>query len=341
LQLRITKNGPTAPDPRHSRDPAKSSRETFRFSVQYPHKWKGEYQMKKYVIPILLCSCILFAGCATSTSKTSDATEKPADTTIATEATVPLVTEAAPVTETTLPVDLVLPITENTSGEVMIQTVSRGNSSWPFTSYIISSIAGENVVVDPTAMPSNKIVEIHPAAIVSTHPHDDHYSPTYNKKYDCPKIMFSKAEISTNDFRIYTVTSSHLDDSISETENNYIAVFEVDGLRIAAIGGMGQSELTDAQVEELGQLDIVFMPINFNSTPDDMTAPDVLARLHVMEQLNPSIIIPIHYTDEAIPVLEEKYGAITRYDNVMTITKDTLPEGTMNIYMISNTHKYS
>jgi L-ascorbate metabolism protein UlaG (beta-lactamase superfamily) len=205
----------------------------------------------------------------------------------------------------------------------------------------MSSIAGENVVVDPTDMPRKGLVDIHPAAIVSTHSHSDHYSSIFNQSYDCPKIIFDDTELATADFNIYMVASSHLDDVISESNGNYIAVFEVDGLRIAAIGGMGQSELTDAQLEELGQLDIIFMPINFYDTPEDMTAPDVLARFHVMEQLNPKIIVPTHYTAVALPVLEENYGAITTYDNVMTITKDTLPEGTMNICIITNTHKYS
>lgn len=39
-------------------------------------------------------------------------------------------------------------------------------------------------------------------------------------------------------------------------------------------------------------------------------------------------------------VLTNKYGAITEFENVMTITKDELPDNTLNVYHITNTHKY-
>ncbi len=60
----------------------------------------------------------------------------------------------------------------------------------------------------------------------------------------------------------------------------------------------------------------------------------------MMDQLQPTIIIPTHYSDNALRALEDKYGAITEVENILVITREELPENTQNVYRILNTHKY-
>ncbi|MEI8199573.1 MAG: MBL fold metallo-hydrolase [Eubacteriales bacterium] len=297
--------------------------------------------MKKHMVPVLWAAILLLAGCS-GTKGTEDGTSgvssavQAAVTTAATTSS-----ETTKLMETTAasaaPAELVLPLTENTTGKVQIQTVS-GSLSYKYNSYIITSAEGESVVVDPTSMPSVDIVDINPAAIISTHAHDDHVSKKFTDAYDCQKIMYTKADIKTKDFHIYTVPSSHADDMILDNATNYIAVFEVDGLRIAHMGDIGQTVLTDDQLAAIGEIDIAFM--QFENSYSNMSLKNEKG-FNLIEQLNPKIIIPTHYTEAAIPVLTEKYGAVQEFDNVLAVSREDLPEKALTVYHITNTHKYS
>lgn len=244
--------------------------------------------------------------------------------------------EEASVTATTIPKDLVLPVTTNDTGKVLIQTVS-GSKTYLYTSYIITSIKGESVVIDATTMPKPEIVEINPVAMMQTHTHPDHSDYVYTNSYDVPKLMSKKGELQVGDYNIFTIPSSHSNDTIVENGSNVIVVVEVDGLRIAHMGDVGQTKLTEDQLKSLGKIDIAFM--QFENSYSDMSLENGKG-FTMMEQLQPVIIIPTHYSDNALKVLEEKYGVITEVENILEISKDDLPENTLNVYRILNTHKY-
>ncbi|MDF2539327.1 MAG: hypothetical protein K0S76_2348 [Herbinix sp.] len=231
---------------------------------------------------------------------------------------------------------LVLPIVINDSGKVLIQTVSQ-NVTYPYNTYIISSVNGENVVVDPSMMPKKEILDINPAAIISTHNHPDHSNPAYTKSYDCPNILYVKGEIKTEDFNIYSIPSSHDSDTITEAPTNVLVVFEVDGLCIVHMGDIGQTTLTKEQLTELGEIDIAFMQFENSYSSMDL---ENMKGFNLIEQLNPKIIIPTHYTNNSLAELEAKYGAVTEFVNSMEISKEDLPEDTLHVYRISNTHIY-
>ncbi|NLO10619.1 MAG: hypothetical protein GX129_12250 [Clostridiales bacterium] len=292
--------------------------------------------MKKYVLCVIIV-ILLLQGCA----KNYKAEELKTDLIHKQETTTPTPTlEPTPSPEPTpTPTpepELVLPQATNDSGKVRIQTASI-STTHPYTSYVISSVKGENVVVDPTAMPPINVVDFKPVAIISTHPHNDHVDSVFTRSYDCHKLYYEKGEIQTNDFNIYTILSSHSNDIIKEANQNVIIVLEVDGLRIAHMGDIGQTELTEEQLTDLGEIDIAFM--QFENSYSSMTLKNEKG-FYLIEQLNPTIVIPTHYSLNALPILEEKYGAITKIENKLDINKEDLPEGPMNVYIISNEYKY-
>jgi L-ascorbate metabolism protein UlaG (beta-lactamase superfamily) len=184
-------------------------------------------------------------------------------------------------------------------------------------------------------MPSKDIIDLNPAAILSTHGHPDHTDANFTSSYDTKTVLYTKEDFDLKDFHIYTIYSSHSGDTISN--NNVIIVLEVDGLRIAHMGDIGQTKLTEEQLKELGTIDIAFM--QFENSYSGMNLTN-LKGFNLIEQLNPKIIIPTHFIDKDLPILEEKYGAITEYDNVLTISKDDLPDNTLNVYRILNNHVY-
>ena len=273
--------------------------------------------MKKFFLPFMLAVVLMLTGCSGNSVATNDAAKSES-------------------TEASTKSQLVLPATENKTGKVTIQTVS-GSTVYPYNSYIITSESGESIVVDPTEMPAKSIVDIKPAAIISTHGHPDHTDEVFSGSYaDSQKLASKTGEIKTKDFHIYSVASSHSGDTIPAT-GHAIMVIEVNGLRIAHFGDTGQTAFTDEQLKAVGKIDIAFM--QFENTYSDMSLENEKG-FKLLEQINPAIVIPTHYTDKALPVLEKKYGKINEVSNLLTISKADLPANTKNVYRILNEHKY-
>lgn len=247
------------------------------------------------------------------------------------------VAESSKVEESSKPVELRLPDVKNTTGKLLIQTVNT-SMQYGLNTYAITSSGGETIIVDPTAMPKKEVVDLNPVAIVSTHDHGDHTDAAYTDAYECEKILYKKGEITTKDFHIYTVASAHSGDEIDEKGTHYCMVIEVDGLRLVHMGDTGQTKLTKDQLKKLGKIDIAFM--QFENSYSDMSLKNEKG-FNLANQLNPTIIVPTHYTVVAMPKFKEKYGEVTKVENKLAISKEELPEKPLNVYVISNNHKYN
>ncbi len=294
--------------------------------------------MKKRLLATILVAFVFLAGCSSANrNESKDTTASSEISQAASESTTTSAAESETTAAETKSADLVLPVTENTSGKVQIQTVSA-SSNYPYISYLITSTNGEIVVVDPTVMPYKKTIDLHPAAIVSTHNHGDHMDLMFNKANECPQLMYTVEDMNTNDFHIYTVATSHADDNVSDNSGNIIAIFEVDGLRIAHFGDCGQTALTDEQLEKIGKIDIAFM--QFENTFSNMSVYNQKG-FNVMKQVNPTIVIPTHCSNPGFEEIDKNYGGLTQFENILEISKEDLPEDQLHFYQITNTHKYN
>lgn len=299
--------------------------------------------MKKLISVTLLVLGFALQGCAAKENNKEAAGVKDtaAGEAAATVEETKEATEATPTVEptpTVVPEGLVLPVTVNDTGKVLIQTISTGEDN-PYTAYIITSANGESVVVDPYLMPKKKVVNIKPAAIVNTHAHYDHLDSNFNNEYkDAALLSLKLGEVQTKDFHIFNVAASHDEKPIADNycSDNFM-VFEVDGLRIAHLGDCGQTELTAEQLEVLGEIDICFT--QFENSYSNMSLENEKG-FKLLEQLNPKIFIPTHYSENALPLIKEKYGEITEVENILEISKEDLPQDTLNPYRILNLHKY-
>ena len=290
---------------------------------------------RKQILSLVVLSIIFLVGCNNSKKTEEETTTSNSTPTVTTAPTATIAPSAATEESVTAQKTLVLPLTSNDSGKVMIQTVSK-STAYPYNSYIITSSNGEVVVLDPTNMPSKDIIDLNPAAIISTHGHPDHTDANFVSSYDAKTVLYTKEDFDLKDFHVYTIYSSHSGDTISTS--NIITVLEVDGIRIAHMGDVGQSKLTEEQLEELGSIDIAFM--QFENSYSNMSVFN-LKGFNLIEQLNPKIIIPTHYSQVTLTYLVDKYGEITEYDNVLTISKEELAEDTLNVYRILNNHIYN
>lgn len=77
-------------------------------------------------------------------------------------------------------------------------------------------------------------------------------------------------------------------------QNAVIYTISVDGIKIAALGHV-YSELSDEQLEQIGRVDIVAVPVG-----DSGYTLDGMGALKLIKQIEPKIVIPTHYADKAI-----------------------------------------
>lgn len=99
-------------------------------------------------------------------------------------------------------------------------------------------------------------------------------------------------EYEVGDFSIRGIAAQrHLD---SEGFGSTIYRVEVADVRIAVIGNI-DPKVTDEQLEEIGVVDIIVLPIGGNGYTLDATAAALLVR-----KIDAKAVIPVHYADKAL-----------------------------------------
>jgi L-ascorbate metabolism protein UlaG (beta-lactamase superfamily) len=73
-----------------------------------------------------------------------------------------------------------------------------------------------------------------------------------------------------------------------ERGRNTVFVIHIDDMAFAHLGDLGH-ELTSAQIEDIGDIDVLFVPVGGN---ESLNASEAVA---VIAQLEPRIVIPMHY----------------------------------------------
>lgn len=91
---------------------------------------------------------------------------------------------------------------------------------------------------------------------------------------------------------IYGVHSYHDNANGSLKGENNIFIVEADGYRICHLGDLGHT-LSQEQVQKIGKLDYLMIPIGGNYT---IAADDACT---VIQSLNPTVVIPEHYRNDA------------------------------------------
>jgi L-ascorbate metabolism protein UlaG (beta-lactamase superfamily) len=225
---------------------------------------------------------------------------------------------------------------KNYTGKTIIQTVSKSTLT-PTNSFIIISSGGTIVVADPTVMPTPEELDLNPDVITVTHTHSDHIDPNFTDNLKCKKSIAKVESFDINDIHIYSIGSSHRGNIINKTTpNNVIYVFEVDGLRIAHMGDIGQDHLTIKQIEALGKIDVALM--QFSNPFSGMFDSD--KGFTLIEELKPQIIIPTHSNPRSTRKIAKMLGKLVIVENSIALNRHDLEDGTRKVVWLKNTLNY-
>lgn len=176
----------------------------------------------------------------------------------------------------------------NDTGKTVIRQVQSNPRG---TSFVLVSSKGTVIAVDPSTMPSGFKAD----GFAVTHPHFDHYdeetlSLPANK--DAAKLVAKAGEKSVKDVKWVGIASSHRNDAIDkDVPDNVIMVFEIDGLRVAHMGDIGQESLSDEQLAQMGKIDVAFMQFQNGFSKYNV---DNGKGFRILDQLKPTIVVSTH-----------------------------------------------
>jgi len=144
--------------------------------------------------------------------------------------------------------------------------------------------------------------------LLITHNHYDHNNVKTIK--GAPFLISGPGEYEIKDVFIQGIPSFHDNTQGNEKGENTIYTLEAEGIKICHLGDLGQKELTDEQLEKIGEVDILLIPVGGVYTISAKEATKVIS------QIEPKILIPMHYQ---IPKLKIKLDALDKFLNMMGV----------------------
>ena len=163
------------------------------------------------------------------------------------------------------------------------------------STFILTTSTGLRALLDPTG-PGTGYTPVPVADIdlvTISHEHSDHNAASLAS--GSPLVLhglaendWAKIDQTVKGVRVRTVPTFHDDTQGSQRGKNAVFVFELSGLRLAHMGDLGHT-LTPEQITATGPVDVILIPVGGFFTVDGKTAARVVG------QLNPKIIVPMHY----------------------------------------------
>ncbi len=197
---------------------------------------------------------------------------------------------------------------------------------------IEEKINGENVVVvtDPFDKEVGlKVPNVEADIVTVSHEHSDHNNVSALRKN--PFVINCAGEFDVKGVIVEGINSLHGGDK----GNNIIFRIDVEGVSLAHLGDLGDI-LDNKQLEKLGGVDILFVPVGGKYTLDAKKAVEVIS------QIEPRIVVPMHYKtkDSKIDIdgldkFIKEIGIAVNYEDKLKINKKDLPVEDMRLVVFN------
>lgn len=161
--------------------------------------------------------------------------------------------------------------------------------------------------------------------VVVTHDHYDHNN--VGALSGGPLVISGPGEYDIKGVFIKGLSAYHDAKEGKERGRVTMYIFEIEGMKICHLGDFGQTELTEEQIEQIGDVDILIVPVGGVYTIDAEGAQKVV------NQIEPAIVIPMHYHVPGLSIKLEKnedFLKIMGVKNPETLSRLTLKKKDIN-----------
>ncbi len=202
----------------------------------------------------------------------------------------------------------------------MLQIRWHGHACWEITNDI-------TVVTDPHDGKSIGIPAPSVAGdiILVSHDHYDHNSVKSVEK-EGSKVVTDGRKRNVDNVEIKGIEAFHDECGGQKRGKNIIYKFIMDGITFCHLGDLGH-DLDEGQIQQIGDVDILFVPVGGTFTVDAEQAWNIIGKIH------PKITIPMHYKIGGLslpiasidPFLEKNKHRLLKVGNEIDIEKEDLP----------------
>jgi L-ascorbate metabolism protein UlaG (beta-lactamase superfamily) len=141
--------------------------------------------------------------------------------------------------------------------------------------------------------------------VLITHDHHDHNN--LKAASGNPFVINGPGEYDVKGVYIKGIYSYHDNNEGADRGINTIYVIESEEMKVCHLGDLGQKELADTQLEKIGEIDILMIPVGGTYTINSDEA------VKIINQIEPTIVMPMHYK---LP------GLILKLDEVKDFLKE-------------------
>ncbi len=171
-----------------------------------------------------------------------------------------------------------------------MQIIWKGQSCFQITTQKTKSPV--NITIDPFSpeiglRPPTGAADI----VLVTHDHKDHNAVDLVSGQ--PKIFTTPGEYEIGGISIVGVNTAHDAKQGSERGKNICFIIEMEEVRTIHLGDLGHT-LSQEQLDQIGAVDIVLIPVGGKFTIGPQEA------VEVVNQLEPRVVIPMHYKTESL-----------------------------------------
>jgi L-ascorbate metabolism protein UlaG (beta-lactamase superfamily) len=152
-----------------------------------------------------------------------------------------------------------------------------------------------------------------------------------------PLVVRRPGEYESKGVDIKGVFSFHDNKEGVERGSNTIYVIEMEGIKICHLGDLGQEKLTSEQLDEIGEIDILMIPVGGTVTLSGEEAVEII------NQIEPRLTIPMHYKipglsngklDGVDAFLKEMGIAKKEVVDKLTLKKKDLPQDKTDVVVM-------
>lgn len=187
------------------------------------------------------------------------------------------------------------------------------------SSFLIKTKEAKLVIdpFDPTMVGMN-FPKTEADVVVISHEHKDHNNPKAVSGE--PLIINWPGEFEKKGIRIFGYKWYHDDKKGAEKGENILYKIEAENISLLHCGDIGEIP-NDQLIEEIGSIDILFVPVGGTYTIDAKTASSLV------KKIDPSIIIPMHYGHEKMnKELSSKLAPVDEFLKIMGAESQTPAE---------------
>jgi len=168
-----------------------------------------------------------------------------------------------------------------------------------------------SVVIDPFSEDIGfKLPKMEADILLVTHDHFDHNNVKgVSGASGKPSFLIdAPGEYDVGDVFIQGIPSWHDNANGKEKGKNIIYTLKVEDLKICHLGDVGQKDLSDKEIEDIGEVDILMIPVGGGATIEAKDAAKIISLIE------PKIAIPMHYD---IPKIKAKLDGLDNFLRVM------------------------